>query len=164
MNLTALTRPSAPWLHLLTCSPAELSQAARDLTRAHPRLAVRVLRGGKCPNRQSLFNEAAAALQFPLTFGENWDAFCDCLTDLAWLEADGYVLFFADADLLLTRCSEEHADTLWNLLVGAVETWNTPENGPAKPFHLVFHGRPGREKAVQSRWRDPEHRRLNPLS
>ena len=158
MNLTPLTRTAAPWLHHLTAAPADLSQAARDLYRQHPRLAVRVVRGGKCPTPKDLFDECAAALQFPLTFGDNWDAFHDCLTDLAWLESDGCVLFLADADRLLSRSSAEQADNLRHVLTEAVQSWNQPERGPARPFHVVFHARPGEEKDLLARWQDAASR------
>lgn len=39
---------------------------------------------------------AARILQFPDYFGFNWDAFEDCLTDLSWLGAGGYVLVVQD--------------------------------------------------------------------
>jgi hypothetical protein len=33
-------------------------------------------------------------LAFPAWFGHNWDALADCLTDLSWLPAAGYVLIW----------------------------------------------------------------------
>lgn len=35
--------------------------------------------------------ELAAALQFPLYFGKNWNALRACLQDLAWLKAQAYL-------------------------------------------------------------------------
>ena len=49
---------------------------------AHPDTFVRLLRGRKCSESNALFNECAAALQFPYYFGENWAALNDCLYDL----------------------------------------------------------------------------------
>lgn len=43
-------------------------------------------------NRQGLFERLAAALEFPDWFGRNWDALADCLGDLTWLPADGYLI------------------------------------------------------------------------
>lgn len=33
-------------------------------------------------------------MQFPDYFGQNWDTFEDCLTDLDWLQAGGYGLLY----------------------------------------------------------------------
>ncbi|UYN83847.1 MAG: barstar family protein [Microcella sp.] len=47
---------------------------------------VRVIRGSRCRTVQDLFNEFSAALQFPLYFGHNWDAFDECMRDLGeWM-------------------------------------------------------------------------------
>jgi len=40
----------------------------------------------------ALFDAIAAAFEFPSYFGRNWDALVDCLGDLEWLDANGYVL------------------------------------------------------------------------
>ena len=51
-------------------------------------LTVRTVRGRKMRTVGRLFDEMAAALQFPHYFGENWPAFDECLADIDWL-ADG---------------------------------------------------------------------------
>jgi len=43
------------------------------------------LRGSKMKDYQGLYNEFGAALQFPYYFGENWNAFDECIKDLSWL-------------------------------------------------------------------------------
>ena len=43
-----------------------------------------------------LMRNIAAALQFPQWCGANWDALEDCLSDLSWLPASGYVLVIED--------------------------------------------------------------------
>ncbi len=93
MKLSRLTRAAGPWMHLLTATAAEAWAAVHEFGReSQGRVAVRCVRGLKAATRAAFFDEAAAALHFPPTFGENWDAFYDCLTDLAWLPAEGYVL------------------------------------------------------------------------
>ena len=57
-----------------------------------PEFAVAVLDGHKAATRAGFFQELAGALRFPDYFGRNWDAVYDCLTDLNWLPAAGYVL------------------------------------------------------------------------
>ena len=42
----------------------------------------------------AFLKKTAAALGFPAYFGMNWDAFSECLTDMAWRPAAGYVILF----------------------------------------------------------------------
>lgn len=63
---------------------------------------MRVVRGGKATTTADFFDEIAAALQFPLYFGANWDALHDCAGDLEWLHARTVVLLIVDAELLLS--------------------------------------------------------------
>lgn len=61
------------------------------------------IEGTNCANKKQLFNEFAKQFQFPSYFGQNWDAFNDCMTDLNWLEGvNGYHLFIHHFDELLT--------------------------------------------------------------
>jgi len=55
-------------------------------------VAVAVLDGTAARTRAGFFQEMARVLHFPDYFGHNWDAVYDCLTDLSWLPAAGYVL------------------------------------------------------------------------
>jgi RNAse (barnase) inhibitor barstar len=48
------------------------------------------LRG--CRDADAAMPEIADALRFPEWFGENLDALADCLSDLSWFPAEGYVL------------------------------------------------------------------------
>jgi hypothetical protein len=42
-----------------------------------------------------LFKNLAHTMEFPGYFGHNWDALEECLTDLDWLSAKGYILLFS---------------------------------------------------------------------
>jgi len=46
----------------------------------------------KVTGKADLLKKVAHALYFPEYFGMNWDALEDCLTDMSWRPADGYVL------------------------------------------------------------------------
>jgi len=46
-------------------------------------------------DKAGFLSAVATALHFPAYFGMNWDALHDCLTDLSWQPAAGYVLYFA---------------------------------------------------------------------
>ena len=75
-----------------------------------------------------LMRNIAAALRFPDWFGANWDALEDCLSDLSWLPASGYVLVIEDAQ------PGDELGVLVDVLRSAAEWWS--ERG--KPFVAVF--------------------------
>ncbi|MFC9892290.1 barstar family protein [Nocardia sp. NPDC127579] len=96
------TRPptSAPALGALPVDAAELSGLRYD---APPGYVVRELRGSKMRTTAGVFDEFAAAFQFPYYFGENKDAFDECLRDLGEFvgDAPGYVAVVRDSAELL---------------------------------------------------------------
>jgi hypothetical protein len=101
-------------------------------------------------NVSGLFNEFGAALQFPYYFGENWNAFDECIKDLSWLNASGYVLIVHDADQILIEDadSEGQMQSLLKILKSAALAWSIPvDEGaawdrPSKPFHVIFQASP----------------------
>jgi hypothetical protein len=64
-------------------------------------LAVRIVRGARCRSKMALLREWSAALQFPEYFGENWDAFEECLSDLTWLRRKHCAVFVTNYDQML---------------------------------------------------------------
>ncbi|MFC4374434.1 barstar family protein [Nocardia halotolerans] len=73
---------------------------------------VRELRGAKMRTVAELFDEFAAAFQFPYYFGANKDAFDECLRDLDDFvgDAPGYVAMIRTADELL---ADQPAERSW---------------------------------------------------
>ena len=72
--------------------------------------------------KEQLLTHMATAMQFPKEFGQNWDALEDHLTDLEWVDADGYVIYYDHIDKLL----EQHADqfeTFLEIVRDAVSSW-----------------------------------------
>lgn len=153
MPLLQLTRPAGPWLHLFVAAPTDACDAVWGLEQAAPlRLVARVVRGRKATTTAAFFDEASAALQFPYYFGENWDAFYDCLSDLSWLRAEAVVLFFADAVHLLEKAAAAEVQRFVTVLNETVRDWNEPDPPQApRPFHVVFHAIPEDEAALQKR-------------
>ena len=50
-----------------------------------------------CEDLDLVLQRFARALRFPDWFGDNWDALADCLGDLSWWPADGYLLLIEHA-------------------------------------------------------------------
>lgn len=42
--------------------------------------------------KAAILDQLAATGRFPHWFGRNWDALSDCLVDLSWLPAEGYLV------------------------------------------------------------------------
>ena len=83
--------------------------------------SVRIdLRG--CIDKVGLLERTAQALHFPAWFGHNWDAWFDCLADLGWMPATGYVFIFENADAL-RNTSPEAFDTAVSILEDAAQVW-----------------------------------------
>jgi RNAse (barnase) inhibitor barstar len=153
MDLHRLTKIDGPRLHLLVATPEDLSNQARALERkSGKKLAARVVRGRKTATAAALFDECAAALQFPLYFGENWDALNDCLGDLDWLEAESVVLVLADAAHLLSKGTAEEFKRFFDILEqSATHSRNPGGAGRARPYHVILHAAPAEEAALRAR-------------
>ncbi|WP_421570886.1 barstar family protein [Stenotrophomonas sp. PD6] len=95
-----------------------LSAAMRD---AGLRVATIDLQG--CHDKRTLLARIAAQLDFPSSFGGNWDALSDSLRDLSWLKADGHALFFSDADGLKADATADF-DTLLDVLDETSQAWS----------------------------------------
>ena len=78
--------------------------------------------GKNIARKEQLLNHAATALHFPDHFGHNWDALEECLTDLEWVDADGYVIYYDHIDGLLTEHPDQF-ETLVEILRDAVASW-----------------------------------------
>ncbi|MDF0649958.1 MAG: hypothetical protein CV081_08865 [Nitrospira sp. LK265] len=100
---------------------------------------MRTIQGKKCRTPSDLFDEFARALSFPDYFGHNWDALEECLADLEWLPAKGYILLITDTQAVLPEDEDEY-DTLLEILDDAGEAWSQGHtaDGRSAPFHVVF--------------------------
>jgi hypothetical protein len=90
---------------------------------------VRFVRGNKMRTVHALFNEVSSACQFPYYFGENWDAFKECLGDLSWLNCAGFLLIVTHADEVLIEDPAE-IGSLARTLRGAINEFNEQVNLP----------------------------------
>ena len=91
------------------------------------------IRGEKVRSVDDLFSCIAAAMEFPDYFGNNWNALDECLRDLEWHDAKGYVLVVHDAEELWRRETRVMGTFLQSWLFSA-EEWGRHDT----PFHLIF--------------------------
>ena len=151
LTLTAYIQSTkAPWTTLLM---VKTGQRAESLVHAPDGYALRVIKGGKCQTTSGLLTEFARVLDFPDYFGHNWDALEECLADLEWLPAKGYILLITDAVQVLP--DEEEYETFLEILRDAGEAWASGQAGMgarrATPFHVLF-AVSEREKSERAHW------------
>lgn len=79
-------------------------------------------------DKAGLLDALASALHFPDWFGGNWDALEDCLMDLAWIDAPGYVIVLKDCDALLEENPDDFTIAL-EVFDGAATYWHETERG-----------------------------------
>ena len=86
------------------------------------------IEGRNIARKEQLLNHFANVLRFPEHFGENWDALEECLTDLEWIDAKGYILYYDHIDPFLAAHPDQF-ETLVEILRDAVQSWK--EDGTA---------------------------------
>ncbi|MEU8299697.1 barstar family protein [Micromonospora sp. NPDC048909] len=113
---------------LAVCLRSALVELAAVLP-ATGRFVVARLDATRMTDANHAFYEFSDALLFPGYFGWNWDALSDCLRDLNWLPADGYLIVVENAPrLLLSSAEDRHA--LLRILSQAVHHWASPSGQP----------------------------------
>lgn len=98
-------------------SANRLAEAAAQLGFSCARIDL-----ASCEDKTALLARIATALHFPAWFGHNWDALADCLGDLGWLPAPGYVVLLEHAGEFRERHRDEF-ETMLTILREAAECW-----------------------------------------
>lgn len=107
------------------------AEAVLDATRGS---RLRVVRVTLAPGagKAEMLAAIARALDFPQWFGGNWDALEDCLSDLSWSDADGYVVLVEGA----AGARAEDLRVLEDVFASVASWWA----GRERPFFAVFVG------------------------
>ncbi|MEU7934301.1 barstar family protein [Micromonospora echinofusca] len=124
---------------LVVCSRGALVELAAALP-ATGRFVVARLDGTRMTDADHALYEFSDALLLPGYFGWNWDALSDCLRDLNWLPADGYLIVVENAPQLLSSSAEDR-HTLFRILYQAVRHWASPlgqPDGKVVPFKVLL--------------------------
>ena len=153
MVLQSLLQPKGSWLHVLV-APEDFDFLA-SVDAGTQGVAVRRIRGRKAPTTRALFDEVGAALQFPASFGETWESFDKCLSDLAWLPGNAYVVLVQDALHVLAKEPPGEFRTFLAALDRAGREWGKPgQAAKAKAFVVVLQCAKADEQALQNRLKD----------
>jgi RNAse (barnase) inhibitor barstar len=148
---TYLQSTKAPWTSLVIVAAGK---RAESLVRPPTGFVLKIIKGRHCKTPANLFAEFAQALKFPDYFGHNWDALEECLADLEWLPAKGYILLVTNAEGVLPEDEEEY-ETFLEILRDAGEAWGNGQAGMgarrATPFHALFVVSE-QEKAKRAHW------------
>jgi hypothetical protein len=86
-----------------------------------------------------LLEVIATAADFPAYCGNNWDALEECLRDLSWAPAEGYLILWEDARILAQADPQAFATAL-SIFRSVAQYWETQ----GVPFVLLLRrsGRP----------------------
>ncbi|MBQ1074458.1 barstar family protein [Micromonospora sp. C31] len=142
------------WWHrsaeqIAVCSRSALVELAAVLPAAG-RFVVARLDATTMTDADDALREFSDALLFPSYFGWNWAALSDCLRDLNWLPADGYLVVVENAPRLLASSAEDR-HTLFRILSRAVRHWANPlgrSDGEGVPFKVLLLCGPDEEAAL----------------
>ncbi len=84
------------------------------------------IEGKNITRKEQLLNHVATALHFPGDFGHNWDALEECLTDMEWVDAEGYLIYFDHIDAMARENPEQFA-TFLEIVRDAIASWKEDE-------------------------------------
>ncbi|MDX1250662.1 MAG: barstar family protein [Gammaproteobacteria bacterium] len=116
-----------------------------EVKAARQGLAFFPVAGQGVRSKEQFFDHFARALDFPDYFGGNWDAFEDCLTDLSWRDAPGYVILYENFDTFAAQAPDQFEVAL-EILNAAVEFWRDQ----GKPMFVFLMGEGGSEWGLKS--------------
>lgn len=129
----ALSRAVPPGIYCLN-SNASTESMKKEAARAG--WGFFVLDGSKIYDKKTFLEKIARAMRFPDYFGRNWDALNDCVTDMTWTRAEGFVLVFQEPRRFL-ETSPKDWDVALEILKSATESWQ--ERGT--PFYVLLRGK-----------------------
>jgi RNAse (barnase) inhibitor barstar len=76
----------------------------------------------KAGDKEHMLAAIAKSLKFPDWFGHNFDALADCLADMGWKPADGYVVLLEHCDGIHGKAEEDFVSAL-NIFEQAATDW-----------------------------------------
>jgi len=93
---------------------------------------------GHAHDKEDFLVQLSKAMRFPEWFGGNWDALADCLKDLSWLQAKGWVVILERSKHFGGGHGHEFKEAM-QVMAEAAEYWR----GEDKPFWTLIAGPDG---------------------
>ncbi len=93
------------------------------------------LDGRSIADKEAFLQAGAEAMHFPAYFGHNWDAFEECVTELTWRPAPGYVLLYDKMARFANGDPQEWA-MAQSILEDATNYWQAQ----SVPFYVLLRG------------------------
>lgn len=75
-------------------------------------------------DKATFLSRCQTVLRLPPTFGHNWDALADCLQDLSWQPARGYVVVCGHGKAF-ARCAPQDFAIALDICTAAAAYWRT---------------------------------------
>jgi RNAse (barnase) inhibitor barstar len=135
-----LTDPAASGVYRLAADQP-LAPLRRGIAQSSARLFT--VNGTAITDKPSFLRACARAMHFPRYFGRNWDAFEECITDLAWAPAPAYVVLYHDVAPFARQSPAEWAVAL-DILRAAARHWRDA----GTPFAVLLAGADGISQGV----------------
>lgn len=83
------------------------------------------IEGNNIKDKSSFLNEFAKKFKFPETFGFNWDAFSDSMTDLSWLNLDNGLLIVCNNFSKFRNSNPNEWKIANEILLNSMDYWKT---------------------------------------
>ena len=77
---------------------------------------VAVLNGLECANLKSFIHEIANVFRFPNYYGNNINAFLECINDLEWINKHNYALLITNSEVFMSNDTADNKQYLMDLL------------------------------------------------
>ncbi len=141
MNIEQANRTAPPWLMR---TALELSTLKDFVSNICTRLKIMTVDGQAMMTVEGVMDEFGRSFDFPDYYGKNSAALEECLMDLSWLPANGYVILVQNSQLVLTLEPPQELLWLMRLLEDVCKEWGHPiaDGQPwdraALPCHVVF--------------------------
>jgi len=84
-------------------------------------------------SKEDFLRAVAEALKFPSYFGMNWDAFEECINDLEWNPARGYVIVLGSVEEFAQKAPGDFK-MAGNIFKDAAKRWKAQK----KPFYVFL--------------------------
>lgn len=114
-----------------------VASSAEEFARTTAEQGVRVffLDGARIHDKASFLAIAAEAMAVPAYFGRNWDALDECIRDLAWAPATGYLLVYDRFDRF-ARADPAAWEIALDVFRSAIEHWQAK----GVPMYVLLRG------------------------